>query len=296
VRLLPTKTTFEPYEPIIINLEITNNAPMPLTIDRGGPIHPQVALVTSVQMSREFALPEIRPMIIDIDRRLRIEPREHLVVPVDMRSGGLGQILNARPLRGAIFTVKAIINFRITGQIDIDEEKNNVIEPGVLGSEVETPSIRVDGIRLTRGWIAGAMESILEPGSAQDLTTIAVLSHVVPLMQQVRAEDPLRALDQFGDRELEEDAATAIAEAYAKVDAPSRAWLLAVMPRLSPTLIPVYTMAQTDENKHVRLMYLLYCLTSPDDPMIDAARRGSDPDIRALAEVMHSILLARAAP
>jgi len=134
VRLLPTKTTFEPYEPIIINLEITNNAPMPLTIDRGGPILPQVALVTNVQMAGEFALPEIPPMIIDIDRRLRIEPREHLVVPVDMRRGGLGQVLNARPLRGATFTVKAIINFRITGQIDAEQEKRSVMGPGVFAS------------------------------------------------------------------------------------------------------------------------------------------------------------------
>jgi hypothetical protein len=282
VRLLPTKTTFEPYEPIIVNLEITNNAPMPLTIDSGGPIHPQVALETSVEMSREVALPEIPPMIIDIDRRLRLEPREHLVVPVDMRQGGLGQVLNARPLRGATFTVKAIIGFRITGE--------NVIDPGVLGSEVETPSIRVDGIRLTRAWIAGAIEAIVDPDPVQDLTTIAVLSHVVPLMQQVRSADPLRALDQFGDRQLEEDAATAIAEAYAKLDPASRAWLLAVMPRLSPTLIPVYTMAQTDEDKHVQLMYLLYCLTGLDDPMIDAARRGSDPDVRALADVRYEMM------
>ena len=116
-------------------------------------------------------------------------------------------------------------------------------------------------------------------------------------MQQVRSEDPLRALREFGDRQLEEDAAAAIAEAYAKVDTTSRAWLLAVMPRRSPTLVPVYTMAQTDENKHVRLMYLLYCLTGSDDPMIDAARRGSDPDVRALADVMYELVLpARDAP
>jgi hypothetical protein len=285
VRLLPTKTTYDPYEPIILNLEITNNAPMPLAIDSGGPIHPQVALETSVQMSREFGLPDIRPVIIDIDRRLRIEPRERLVIPVDIRRGTLGQVLNARPLRGATLSVNAIIGFRVTGEENIG--------PGVLGSEVETPSIRIDGVRLTRGWIAAAIAAIVEPDSVQDLTTIAILSHVVPLMQQVRSEDPLRALEQFGDRALEEDAATAIAEAYAKLDAMSRAWLLAVMPRLSPTLVPVYTMAQTDDNRHVQLMYLLYCLTGVDDPMIDAARRGSHPDVRAVAEVMYEVMLAR---
>ncbi|MHC4767255.1 MAG: hypothetical protein ACYTEI_00930, partial [Planctomycetota bacterium] len=282
MRLVPTKTTFEPFEPIIVNLEITNNAPMPLAIDSDGPIHAQVALEMSVQMARSLALPEIRPMIIDIDRRLRLEPRERLVVPVDLRRGDLGRVLIARPLRGVTLTVKAIIGFRVTGE--------NVIGPGVLGSEVETPTIRVDGVRLTREWIAGAIEAIVDPGSAQDLTTIAILGRVVPLMQQIRSTEPLRALEELGDRQLEEDAATAIAEAYAKVDAASRAWLLSVMPP-PPSLMPVHTMAQTDEDRHVQLIYLLYCLTGPDDPMIDAARRGSDPEVRAVADVMDELFL-----
>ena len=148
------------------------------------------------------------------------------------------------PLRGATFTVKAIIGFRVTGETPTEEEKKSIIGPGVLGSEVETPSIRVDGVRLNRGWIASAIEAIMEPDSAQDLTTLAILSHVVPLMQHRQVEgagtpEAAAAVEKkFGDRQLEEDAAVAIAEAYAKVDAASRAWLLSVMPRRSPSLSP----------------------------------------------------------
>jgi hypothetical protein len=283
LRLTPAKTTFEPYEPIIINIEITNNAPMPLAIDDGGPIHPQIALIPSVQMSREMGLSDVRPMIVDIDRRLRLESRERLVVPVDLRRGALAQVLNGRPLRGATLKLTAIIGFRMTGE--------DVYGPGILGSEIETPPIRVDGIRPTTGWIAGAIEAILDPDSSRDLVTMALLSHVVPLMKQVRSEDPLRALEQFGSRELEDDAAAAIAEAYTKLDSASRAWLLAVMPRLSPPLAPVYAMAQKDQDRHVQLMYLLFCLTGPDDPMIDAAIRGDDPDVRVMAEMMQSRIL-----
>ncbi|MHC5048700.1 MAG: hypothetical protein ACYTGY_19420 [Planctomycetota bacterium] len=288
VRLVPTKTTYEPYEPIIINLEITNNAPMPLAIDSGGPIPPQVAIFTSVQMSRVLDPPDISPLIVDIDRRLRLEPRERLVVPVDMRRSGLGRVLRTRPLQGATVKIKAIIGFRMTGE--------NVFGPGVLGSEVQTPPVRIDGVRLSRGWIANAIEAIVEPDSEQDLTTIAILSHVVARMQQVRDADPLRALELFGDRQLDDAAAVAIVEAYPKLDADSRAWLLAAMPRGAPSLAPVYTMAQTDQDKRVQMMYLLYCLTGLDDPMIDAARRGSDTDVAAVAEMMHDRLSARAAP
>ena len=52
-------------------------------------------------------------------------------------------------------------------------------------------------------------------------------------------------------------------------------------------LEPVYVMARKDEDKLVRIAYLLYCLAGADDPMIDAARRGDDPDVRLLAETMH---------
>jgi hypothetical protein len=282
LRLTPAKTTFGPYEPIIVNVEITNNAPMALAIDRGGPIQPQIAIFCSVQISRQLAAPEIAPIIVDIDRRLRIEPHERLVIPVDLRRSGMAPVLNEMPLRGATLTAEAIIGFRMT--------QTNVFGPGVLGSEVSTQSIRVNGVRVNRKWIADAMVTVLEPDPVRDLTTIALLGHAVSLMKQARAKDPQRAEEDFGDRQLEDGAAAAVAEAYAKVDSVSRAWLLASLPPQSSALAPVYTMAQQDDDRHVRLMYLLYCLTGPDDPMIDAARRGSDPDVRAVADMMYDRL------
>jgi hypothetical protein len=282
LRLKPVKTTFAPHEPIIVNVEITNNAPMPLAIDRGGPIQPQIAIFCSVQISRELGLPEIPPIIVDIDRRLRIEPHERLVIPVDLRRGGLAPVLGERPLRGATLTAEAITGFRMT--------HTNVFGPGMLGSEVSTPPIRVDGVRVNKTWIADAMVTVLDPNPKQDLTTIALLGHAVSLMKRVRADDPLRAQDEFGDPQLDDDAAAAVAEAYASADSVSRAWLLANLPPRLLALAPVYTMAQKDENRYVRMMYLLYCLTGPDDPMIDAARRGSDPDVRAVADMMYDRL------
>ena len=114
LRVTPAKTTFGPYEPIIVNIEITNNAPMPLAIERGGPIQPQIAIFCSVQMSRERALPDVPPIIVDFDRRLRLEPREELIIPVDLRRSVLGTVLNERPLRGAMLAVVGILGFRLT--------------------------------------------------------------------------------------------------------------------------------------------------------------------------------------
>jgi hypothetical protein len=292
LRLSPTKLTFMAYEPIIINVEIANNSPLPLAIDSEGPIRSQIALLCSVQIARVPGLPKFRPIILDIDRRLRLGPRERLIVPVDVHRTELARALTATPLRGATMTVKAVIAFRMTSE--------DVLGPGLLGSEASSPPIRVDGVRMTRPWITDAIAAVVRPDSAQDLTTIALLSHVAPLIEEIRAKDERQRSPGeklLADPQLAEDATSAVVEAYPKENAAARAWLLSVMPRGAPALAPVYTMAQKDEDRHVRLMYLLNCLTGPDDPMIDAARRGSDPDIRAVAEIMHDrILAARAAP
>ena len=45
-------------------------------------------------------------------------------------------------------------------------------------------------------------------------------------------------------------------------------------------------MSRKDDDRYVKLVYLLFCLEGPDDPMIDAAIRGDDPDVRAVAEMI----------
>jgi len=280
LRVLPAKTTFDPYEPVIINLEITNNAPFPLAIDARGPIQPQVALTVSVQVSRSPELDRLAPMIVDIDRRLRLEPRERLVIPVDLRRGSLASVLNRQPLRGATIKIKATMAFYLAGP--------DSIRPGMLGSQVETPPIRIDGIRLSEKWIFASIADVLDPDSTQDLRTLVMLSQVLSVVTQARERNPLGLLDLLENpRQVLQDASAAITEAYAKLDPVSRAWILGSMSR-APVLDPVYAMARKDDEKVVRIAYLLYCLAGADDPMIDAARRGDDADVRRVAEMMHA--------
>ena len=63
---------------------------------------------------------------------------------------------------------------------------------------------------------------------------------------------------------------------------------IAVTLRRSPPLEPIYALAQKSEDRLVRMVYLLYCMTDLDDPMIDAAKRGDDADIRLVAETIEA--------
>jgi tetratricopeptide (TPR) repeat protein len=271
LRVLPAKSTFDPYEPIIVNLEVTNNAPFPMAIDGDGPIRPQIIVIPTAQISREPRVGKLRPIVVDIDRRLRLEPNERITVPVDLRHGALSTVLNALPLRGATLRVDAILNFIMMA--------NGAVAPGVLGSETKSAPFRVDGVRADPRWIAEAIAAVLEPDSSQDLQTMCLLGHVASGLagQSGRAPPELR--------QLVPDTAMALAEAYTKLDAPSRAWVLAVMPK-GGILEPLRAMARKDEDKLVKISYLLYALNEVDDPMLDAARRGGDPDVRRVAELM----------
>ncbi|MEE8459311.1 MAG: hypothetical protein V3S08_05535 [Phycisphaerales bacterium] len=289
VRVQPTKTTFGPYEPVIVNVEISNNASFPLAIDPRGPIKSQVALTLKVQIARLPETSKLRPMVVDLDRRLRLEPHERLVIPVDLRRGSLAQVLNRWPLRGATLKVTATMAFYVASA--------ESIQPGILGSDVASAPFRVDGVRLSPKWISSAIADVLSQDAVKDLETFALLSQLVFMVTRLREgpESALEAVDKFGDpQRMAEDIAAAIIHAYGTLDAISRAWVLGAMVR-TPALEPVYLMAQKDDDKLVRIAYLLYCLTGPDDPMIDAARRGDDANVRLVAETMHAVIVAASA-
>ena len=270
--VVPTNSPFEPYEPIVINLEITNNAPFPLTMESGGPIRPQVVIYPTAQIAREPRIDAIKPMVVDINRRLRLEPHATLVVPVDLRRGALKETLDARPLQGATMKLRAILNFVVAS--------SGAVGPGILGSEVEYAPIRVDGVRVNETWLNDAIAAILEPDSPGDLEKMALLSHAVARMVIAgpRAVPPPM-------RRLSADAATALTEAYPKLDPVSQAWLLTVLPRHA-ALEPLRDMARESEDSVVTIAYLTYAVRGLDDPVLVAAKDSEDPNVRRVAILM----------
>ena len=280
LRIVPAKDTFDPYEPIIVNLLITNHAPFPLAIDSGGPIRPRVILIPTIQITRDLRFSQIAPIVVDIDRRLRLEPRQTLVVPVDLRRSHIDELLNkAHPLRGALLKIRAVLNFWVP--------KQGVIRAGLLGSEIEIQRpIRVNGARLTQGWVEYAIGVAIDPDDPDDLATMALLSWLAPglVPEQISAD-----LIQ-----LVRDSAQALAEGYAKLDPISQAWLLGVVPRIN-VIEPVLAMARKSTDKYVQISYLLFHVVDPADPMLDAAKRSDDPDVKYAAEFLESAMSRAAA-
>lgn len=265
IRVTPAKPTFQPNEPVIVNLEITNHAPFPIAMDRDGPIRPQVVLNVTAEMVRAGRSEAIPPIVVDIQRRLRLMPRERLVIPVDLRSTMAGNTLDRAPIPGAILRVKATLNFIVL--------PNGAIIPGAMGAERETPPFRVDGFRVTQQWLEQTMAQLVDQRGDVDLASLAALCHiaaggVVDQSEQVRR--------------LFIEARTVLAETYARLDSETQAWMLSVLPQ-TDAFNPILDMARRSQNRTVQLSYLLHQIRSTSDPMLDAAERSGDKGVATMA-------------
>lgn len=274
LRLVPERSRYDAYSPLRVNLEITNSAPFPLAIDPAGPVRPEILISVAAQAARAVGGP-LQPIVIGLDRRLRLMPRERLIIPLDLRRTIVGDFLDDHALVGAIVRLRAAINFRATG--------NGAIVPGLLGSETSPQTIRIDGARVTRAWIEESVERLASPTDESDLPQIALLAYAV-------AADPDRGAPREA-RDLVRDARSAIASVFAAMDEPSQAWLLSVLPRTESMQSIVEPEMRADD-RLVQLVYLMYRSRDASDPMVSAALRSSDATLRTVAQLVHANLEA----
>lgn len=268
LRVIPAKATFQPNEPVIVNLEITNHAPFPIAISKDGPIRTQVLLMLSAEMVRSAQADRLPPVVVDIDRRLRLMPRERLVVPIDLRTTALGIVLDGSPLPGAIVRVKGVLNFYVT--------QYRSIMPGVLGMERETAPFRIDGYRVTGGWLEETMALLIKEPSDIDLARLVCLAHLVAGSLENQPE---------GVRQTFREARRLLIDLFPQLDSDTQAWLMSVLPNVD-VFEPIRAAARQSQDRAVQLSYLLHQVSRYDDPMLAAAARSGDRMLSRLAELV----------
>lgn len=277
IRIVPSKTTFKAYEPFLISIEIANHAPIPMAIDPNGPIRPQVMLRTSLSAAQAGA-GESPPTILDLSRSLRLMPRERMTIQVDLRRTALGFMLDQVPATGSMVRVRALLNPLMMPE--------GALLPGLLGTEVEAPMIRVDGARLNRAWVDDTVAAVMNEDSDVDLPRLALLSHL--------ASGQLLPNAQEEDRRIFEATRSALVEAFARLDGIGQAWMLTVMPA-STELDSLLALGRKSDDRAVRIAYLGHRIRFADDPMVRAVRESEDPVQRRLGALIAIIVERRAA-
>ncbi|NNF42996.1 MAG: hypothetical protein HKO59_05265 [Phycisphaerales bacterium] len=262
----PAALSFKPYEPIIVNIIVTNNWSYPIGIDRNGPIRPPVLLLFSTSLGRIGENGALDPVVIDLDRRLRLEPYERLTIPVDLRRFKLGDVLASRAYRGTMVRIKGVMNFL--------SSPSGAMHPGLLGGEQWTPVFRVDGRNLDAEALEQCIAEVENPVGPETAVTVALLSQMVAItLPETAAEESHAVMER---------ARAALDASYLKLDPVAQAWLLGALPR-GQTRPAIREAALASENRLVRLMYLLFQLEGPQDPMLATALDSGDPVLTYVA-------------
>jgi tetratricopeptide (TPR) repeat protein len=271
-RVIPARDELGPYEPVILNVELTNQSVLPLALDRSGPVRPQLLLDVNFNSAYMPDLGDIPPLVIDINRRLRLMPRERIVIPINLRQYAPGRVLNALALNGCILRIKVMLNFVGTTQA--------VVEPGLLGTEVEVPLIRVEGVRSDAAWLQQTMAAVQEPDFAQTPDAARVFAQLC----HKAAVRPLHAIPEE-EFTLITEAVDVIKESFSKLSPLQQAWVLSVVPPAEPLRAALEQATESPE-RLVQLSYLLFRARGSGDPILAKLESGDDPALARLAQLL----------
>ncbi|MFZ9913854.1 MAG: hypothetical protein ACO3IB_00750 [Phycisphaerales bacterium] len=294
IRVVPRRTEVRTWDPIIFDIVVTNRGNWPLAIGKDGPVR-DTATVTSA-LNIAGTRPEASPFsIVQIDRKLRLDPGESVTIPLDMSLTEAATKLRDYALTGAFASVHTIVNWRTT---------QRGLEPGPLGLELESPLVHVEGVRLTKEWVDEGIARLADPVKPVDPELIAYLAYAVLRAESEEPRIPAEVIEAL------KAAPAALAAAVRRVSPESRAWLVfacpgsqvgedasaglealggadgpAVMSSRSacPGLEPLDAVLRSDESAMTRIAWLSLRVRRPEDPVLEASVKSADPRVSAYA-------------
>lgn len=258
-------------------LRVRNISAIPLAMGPDRPINSRILIAPSVSIPGvnvgEAALPEV----VNIDRRLRLMPREEFVVTVWVDAGFGGWALEqlssqATRIRWRIeqgFRVDAAGTTRGSG-LGLATETPGVVRLGPAGAEVPFDDLikRVN---------EAAWEQLPDALAALRVRVVGV----VPGAARPNSEEMNKACAALGQR-------------YGKAGPTARLLMLAMLPtgRREPGMLPfdraIKDIDETDAD--VMSLKLVVLADEPDHPLLDKAITSGDERLRTLAESLRERL------
>lgn len=209
----PIAASVPPFAPIYYALKITNNSGIPLSIGPLNPIHSSVALLPKVTSFGPRTAPSSK-FVLQIDRKLSINPRETLQVRFDLGNFPISRRSFRSAFSSATYEVRAVTNFMSDG---------NSVLPGRFGERASAAILRVDGVSNDPPWRRDAMESAR---SMDNLDSI----HNMSLLLQMAAQIPD---ENESLRPLRDEIVVLFSKLYPYFPPKLRAWFAATSPEVS---------------------------------------------------------------
>jgi tetratricopeptide (TPR) repeat protein len=265
---------FSYTEPITVNVSVRNVGRIPLSMGPDGSITGNLFFVPNVTFNGQ-PVPNIAPVVVDMARRLRLEPGRSLSVTTRVDAGQLGLLLRSAPAVVADLRTSAVLNPAIM--------PNGAIAPGVLGTVAHMRPIE------RQTWVpsdANFTQLMVQLSGSDSRRTMNAAAILMQMAAGTREED---------DEGMQRAArwAEAVNRAFPELNPVEQAWAASFIPRLphiQPLFEPTLTAANRSDNTLVRLALLATQVTETDSPVLNAALRMPEGPVREYARATLNML------
>ena len=285
----PRTARFEPFEPVLIDVKITNMTGLDLAIEEGGPIDPRLALLPiRVTVPGLESLSAGRQLIRSLHRRLYIPAQGSFTVTYDLSATWLVELLDRAAVKGGGLAIRAANNYRPRSEVAVDtrvfgREANSV--DFFVRKQRSIPSLRDREIDPSK--VAAAYRSI---ESIEDLKAVAVgFDEILRIYISERSNIPPELFKTFLDPLL---------EGFAKLPPSAQAWFLGVLTNSEigtrstiSVLEPLIEVAVDSGDPRVLLMLMIRFTNSPSARAITVSAGLQDPALARAAEAVRNSII-----
>ncbi len=275
LRASPVGPTFAYGQPIDLTLKLQNVSRIPLGLGPDHAVPVRVAIIPSVRLSGQDG-PNLRPVVVDLHRRLRLDAGRIVEVTIRMDSGDLGTVLDRSPLALADLRAVVVLSPRLG--------PNGLLVPGVLGSRA-----KVRGVN-RRNWVFSETNfdnTLAQAGSSDAgdaMRASALLINLVGYLNEETAEQKSRLV-------------RTLSTAFERMPAMQRAFVVSHIHRgdtVQEAMKPVLDLACRDDSELVQMMLVVTQVDQVDSPILNTALRSRSSDLRRLAQAERTRLLEAA--
>ncbi len=280
LRLEPVKTELQYLEQPLMRVTLRNASSYPLALGPEAPLSTRLMIVASLHLDGRYVEAMFLPVILDLHRRFRLDPRQELTIEANL--------VRDQHIEFAWATPGTNVEFRYRGILDFTPAAAGQYIAGPMGTEALADPIVSFGVAGALRDPTGVMLNFDKAWGYQRLALLGIAVSTIGTPEG-RKIDPVTPEKKAAMRER-------LLERFDQLTDLERAWVLLRGGGMTglPDDSPIITRAMMHGGELTTLTYLLTRADTLDDPILAAALEDDSETVRSLAQAQRAALLAEA--